>query len=74
MTDAEVQEMRTQIAKELETDPLDGGITVPDGGDGVTRYPQDAAGGIVTPEDMPDYEEPEEEDKPNDDNKFNGGK
>jgi len=74
MTDAEVQEMRTQIAKELETDPLDGGITVPDGGDGVTRYPQDAAGGIVTPEDMPDYEEPEEEDKPNNDQKFNGGK
>jgi hypothetical protein len=73
MTDAEVQEMRTQIAKELETDPLDGGITVPDGGDGVTRYPQDAAGGIVTPEDMPDYEEPEE-DKPNNDQKFNGGK
>jgi hypothetical protein len=74
MTDAEVEEMRTQIAKELETDPLDGGITVPDGGDGVTRYPQDAAGGIVTPEDMPDYEEPEEEDKPNNDQKFNGGK
>jgi hypothetical protein len=69
MTDAEVQEMRTQIAKELETDPLDGGITVPDGGDGVTRYPQDAAGGIVTPEDMPDYEEPEEEDKPSEGDK-----
>jgi hypothetical protein len=69
MTDAEVQEMRTQIAKELETDPLDGGITVPDGGDGVTRYPQDAGGGIVTPEDMPDYEEPEEEDKPSEGDK-----
>jgi hypothetical protein len=68
MTDAEVEEMRTQIAKELETDPLDGGITVPDGGDGVTRYPQDAAGGIVTPEDMPDYEEPEE-DKPSEGDK-----
>jgi hypothetical protein len=47
---------------------LDGGITVPDGGDGVTRYPQDAAGGIVTPEDMPDYEEPEE-DKPSEGDK-----
>jgi hypothetical protein len=68
MTDAEVEEMRTQIAKELETDPLDGGITVPDGGDGVTRYPQDAGGGIVTPEDMPDYEEPEE-DKPSEGDK-----
>jgi hypothetical protein len=73
MTDAEVQEMRTQMKKELETDPLDGGIDMPDGGDGITRYPQDAAGGIVTPEQMPDYEEPEEEDKPNDDQKFNGG-
>ena len=74
MTDAEIQEMRTQIAKELETDPLDGGITVPDGGDGVTRYPQDAGGGVVTPEQMPDYEEPEQDDKPNNDQKFNGGK
>ena len=74
MTDAEVQEMRTQMKKELETDPLDGGIDMPDGGDGITRYPQDAAGGIVTPEQMPDYEEPEEEDKPNNDQKFNGGK
>ena len=73
MTDAEVQEMRTQMKKELETDPLDGGIDMPDGGDGITRYPQDAAGGIVTPEQMPDYEEPEEEDKPNNDQKFNGG-
>jgi len=74
MTDAEVEEMRTQMKKELDTDPLDGGIDMPDGGDGVTRYPQDAAGGIVTPEDMPDYEEPEEEDKPDDDQKFKGGK
>ena len=73
MTDAEVQEMRTQMKKELETDPLDGGIDMPDGGDGITRYPQDAAGGVISPDQMPDYEEPEEEDKPNDDQKFNGG-
>jgi len=57
MTDAEVTEMRDQMKKELETDPLDGGIDMPDGGDGITRYPQDAGGGIVTPEQMPDYEE-----------------
>ena len=68
LTDAEIKEMRDQMAKELETDPMDGGVTVPDGGDGVTRYPQDASGGIVTPEDMPDYEEPEQNDKPS----FNG--
>ena len=36
-------------------------VDVPDGGDGITRYPQDGAGGIVTPEDMPDYEEPEDQ-------------
>ena len=63
MTDAEIQEMRVQMKKELETDPLDGGIDMPDGGDGITRYPQDAGGGIIAPEQMPDYEEPQE-DKP----------
>ena len=40
MNDAEIDEMRGQIAKELETDPLEGGIDMPDGGDGITRYPQ----------------------------------
>jgi len=73
MTDAEVQEMRTQMKKELETDPLDGGIDMPDGGDGITRYPQDAAGGVIAPDQMPDYEEPEQDGKPDDDQKFNGG-
>ena len=73
MTDAEIEEMRVQMKKELETDPLDGGIDMPDGGDGITRYPQDAGGGIIAPEQMPDYEEPQE-DKPDDDQKFNGGK
>ena len=63
MTDAEIQEMRAQMKKELETDPLDGGIDMPDGGDGITRYPQDAGGGVIAPEQMPDYEEPQE-DKP----------
>ena len=69
LTDAEIKEMRDQMAKELDTDPMDGGVVVPDGGDGITRYPQDAAGGIVTPDEMPDYEEPED-----DGNNFNGGK
>jgi hypothetical protein len=63
MTDAEIEEMRDQMKKELETDPLDGGIDVPAGGDGITRYPQDAGGGVIAPEQMPDYEEPQE-DKP----------
>ena len=61
MNDAEIADMNDQIRKERDTDPMDGGIDVPDGGDGITRYPQDGAGGIVTPEDMPDYEEPEDQ-------------
>ena len=60
MNDAEIDEMNQQIKKELEADVDDGGVDVPDGGDGITRYPQDASGAIVSPEDMPDYEEPEE--------------
>ena len=67
MTDAEIKEMRDQMAKELDTDPIDGGVSIPDGGDGITRYPQDGGGGIVAPEQMPDYEEPEEDNKPNGD-------
>ena len=73
MTDAEVQEMRDQIKKELETDPLDGGIDMPDGGDGITRYPQDGDGGVIGPDQMPDYEDPEQDGKPNDDQKFDKG-
>ena len=63
LTDAEIQTLRDQIKKEIDTDPLDGGIDMPDGGDGITRYPQDATGSIVPPEAMPDGEEPEEEDE-----------
>ena len=73
MTDAEIQEMRAQMKKEVETDPLDGGIDMPDGGDGITRYPQDGDGGVIAPEQMPDYEEPEQDGKPNDDQKFGKG-
>ena len=58
MNDAEIDEMRKQIQRETEIDPMDGGIDVPDGGDGITRYPQDGGGGIIPPEAMPDYEEP----------------
>ena len=51
-TDAEVIEMRDQIAKELDTDPMDGGIVLPDAGDGITRYPQDAAGAALGADDV----------------------
>ena len=59
MNDADIDEMQQQIRKETETDVDDGGVDVPDGGDGITRYPQDAGGGIISPDQMPDYEEPE---------------
>ena len=59
MNDSEIQDMRDQIAKELNTDPMDGGLDMPDGGDGITRYPQDGDGGVIPPDQMPDYEEPE---------------
>ena len=74
MNDAEIDEMNDQIKKELTVDPLDGGISLPDGGDGITRYPQDGTGGVIAPEQMPDYEEPEQDGKPNDDQKFGDNK
>ena len=56
MTDSEVQEMRDQIAREINTDPMDGGIDMPDVGDGITRYPQSGDGGIVSADDMAKYD------------------
>jgi hypothetical protein len=52
LNDGEISEMQDQIKKENETDVEDGGIEVPDGGDGVTRYPQDGDGGVIEPESM----------------------
>ena len=73
MNDAEISDMNDQIRKERDTDPMDGGIDVPDGGDGITRYPQDGTGGIVAPDEMPDYEDPEHDGKPEDSQKFDKG-
>ena len=50
MNDSEIQEMRDQIKKEADTDPMDGGVVIPPGGDGVQRYPSDAEGNPVDPE------------------------
>ena len=61
MNDADIDEMNDQIKREREMDVDDGGVDVPDGGDGITRYPQDGAGGVISPDSMPDYEEPEKE-------------
>ena len=49
MNDSEIQEMRDQIKKEADTDPMDGGVVIPPGGDGVQRYPSDAEGNPVDP-------------------------
>jgi hypothetical protein len=67
MNDSEIAEMRDQIRKELDTDPLEGGVDMPDGGDGITRYPQDGSGGVISPEEMPDYEDPDQDGIPSDD-------
>ena len=74
MNDAEISEMNDQIKKELTVDPLDGGISLPDGGDGITRYPQDGGGGVISPDQMPDYVDPDQDGKPNDDQKFGDNK
>jgi len=50
MNDTEIQEMRDQIKKELDTDPLDGGIVVPAGGDGIQRIPVGPDGMPLDPE------------------------
>ena len=73
MNDADIDEMNQQIRKELDTDPLDGGVDMPDGGDGITRYPQDGGGNVISPDEMPDYEDPDQDGKPNDDQKFSDG-
>jgi|TARA_R110000851_G_scaffold313399_2_gene475015 hypothetical protein len=65
MNDSEIDNMRVQINKELEIDPMDGGIDMPDAGDGITRYPQDAGGGAISADDIAKYdgEAPPEGDK-----------
>ena len=50
MNDSEIQEMRDQIKKEADTDPMDGGIVVPDGGDGIQRIPVGPDGMPMDPE------------------------
>ena len=49
LTDTEIQTLRDQIKKEIDTDPLDGGIVLPPGGDGIQRIPTDQAGMPIDP-------------------------
>jgi hypothetical protein len=51
LSDSDIQTLRDQIKKEIDTDPLDGGIVIPpDGGDGIKRIPTDQAGIPIDPE------------------------
>jgi hypothetical protein len=52
MTDAERDNMQDQINKEAGLDVDDGGIDMPDGGDGITRYPQDGSGNFISADDL----------------------
>jgi len=84
MNDSEIQDMRDQIKKEADTDPMDGGIVIPPGGDGIQRIPVDPMGMPIDPE-MPaddrarmaaglppegEGEEPPEEEPVEDDKEF----
>ena len=58
LNDKEIADMQDQMNKEAGIPVDDGGVDIPTGGDGITRYPQDGSGAVVPPEAMPDYEEP----------------
>ncbi len=62
MTEMEINDMQDQINKEAGVDPEDGGIDVPDNTDGVTRYPQDASGAAIAPDDIEDTDSDNDED------------
>ena len=54
LTDAEIDMMQDEINKEAGLDPDEGGIDVPDGSDGITRYPS-ADGAPLDPDDVAKY-------------------
>ena len=52
MSDSEIDEMQKQMNKEAGMDVEDGGVDMPDGGDGITRYPQDGSGNFISADDL----------------------
>jgi hypothetical protein len=50
LNDSDIEQMRDQIKKEIELDPMDGGIILPPGGDGIQRIPADAMGMPIDPQ------------------------
>ena len=81
MTDTDIQQMRDQIKKETETDPMDGGIILPPGGDGINRIPIGPGDEPIDPKMSAqdrvklsvggvDPDDPEHDGKPDDKQKF----
>ena len=64
LTDLEIEDMQKQINKEAGLDPDEGGVDVPDGTDGITRYPS-IDGAPIPADDVAKLkgEEPPEEEK-----------
>jgi len=81
MNDAEIMVMRDQIKSETEKDPMDGGIILPPGGDGINRIPIGPGDEPIDPEMSArdrvrvsvggaDPDDPEHDGKPDDSQKF----
>ena len=51
LTDVEIEDMQKQINKEAGIDPDEGGVSVPDNTDGITRYPS-IDGAPIPPDDI----------------------
>jgi|TARA_R110000744_G_scaffold75636_4_gene150292 hypothetical protein len=62
MTDNEIENMQDQINKEEGLDPDEGGIEVPSGTDGITRYPSQD-GTPIPPDDVAKYDGQEVDDE-----------
>ena len=62
LNDGEIEDMQKQMNREAGLDPEDGGVDIPDGSDGITRYPSQD-GNVIPADDIEkyddDYEPPE---------------
>jgi len=62
LNEGEIEDMQSQMNKEAGLDPEDGGVDIPDGSDGITRYPSQD-GNVIPADDIEkyddDYEPPE---------------
>ena len=56
LTESEIEDMQKQMNKEAGLDPDEGGVDVPDGSDGITRYPQ-VDGVPIPPDDVAGYDD-----------------